>query len=63
MVEIQFTIAADGSVENLHTLAGHPLLAAAVTRAVSRWTFQPMRVNRRPAPLTTEMSVRFVLTP
>jgi TonB family protein len=59
LVELQLTIAADGSVQSPQILSGHPLLAQDVAETVSHWTFQSMRVNGRPVPMTTEMTLRF----
>jgi len=59
LVELQLTIAADGSVQSPQILSGHPLLTKDIAETVSHWTFQSMRVNGRPMPRTTEMTIRF----
>ena len=59
LVEVELTIAADGSVQNPQILSGHPLLTRDVAETVSQWTFQSMRVNGRPVPRTTGMTLRF----
>jgi TonB family protein len=58
-VELQITIAADGSVQSPQVLSGDPLLTRDVAEAISNWTFQSMRVNGRPVPRTTEITLRF----
>jgi len=61
LVELQITIAEDGSVQSPRVLSGDPLLRAGLAEAVSHWVYQPMRVNGKPVPMTTEMAIRFTL--
>jgi TonB family protein len=61
-VELQITIAEDGSIQNPHVLSGHPQLVQGLTEGIGHWTFRSMRVNGRPVPLTTEMTLRFDIT-
>ena len=62
-VELQVTIAEDGSVQSPRVLSGDPLLRAGLTEEISKWVYQPMRVNGKPVPMTTELAIRFNLTP
>jgi hypothetical protein len=62
LVEMQFTIAEDGSVKSPHVLSGDPLLRAGLTEEVSKWVFQPLRVDGKPVPMTTELTLRFNLS-
>jgi len=63
MVEMQFTIAEDGSVKSPRVVSGDPLLRAGLTEEVSKWVFQPMRVDGKPVPMTTELTIQFNLKP
>lgn len=40
-VSLDVSVAADGSVQSVKTLSGHPLLAAAACDAVGQWKFDP----------------------
>jgi TonB family protein len=61
LVEMQLTIAEDGSVQNERVLSGDPLLRAGLAEEVSHWVYQPLRVNGKPVPMTTELAIRFNL--
>jgi len=63
LVEMEFTIAEDGSVKSPRVVSGDPLLRAGLTEEVSKWVFQPMRVDGKPVPMTTELTIRFNLNP
>jgi TonB family protein len=62
LVEMQLTIAEDGSVKSPRVLSGDPLLRAGLTEEVSKWVFQPLRVDGKPVPMTTELTLRFNLS-
>jgi outer membrane biosynthesis protein TonB len=61
VVEMQLTIAEDGSVQSPRVVSGDPLLRAGLTEEVSKWVYQPLRVNGKPVPMTTELVIRFNL--
>lgn len=63
LVEMQFTIAEDGSVKSPRVVSGDPLLRAGLTEELSKWVFQPMRVDGKPVPMTTELTLQFNLKP
>ena len=63
MVEMQLTIAEDGSVQSPRVVSGDPLLRAGLAEEVSKWVYQPLRVNGRPVPMTTELAIKFNLNP
>ena len=42
---------------------GDPLLRAGLTEEVSKWVFQPLRVDGKPVPMTTELTIKFNLNP
>ena len=61
VVEMQLTIAEDGTVQSPRVLSGDPMLRAGLTEEVSKWVYQPMRVNGKAVPMTTELAIRFNL--
>jgi protein TonB len=60
-VKIQAIIAADGSIGNLRTMSGPPLLTAAALDAVSRWRYQATLLNGKAVEVITEIDVIFSL--
>ena len=60
---MQVTIAEDGSVQSPRMVSGDPLLQAGLAEAISKWVYQPMRVNGKPVPMTTELAIKFNLSP
>jgi protein TonB len=50
-VTVEFTVGVDGSVHNVQVMAAQPhgIFDATVVRTVSRWQFEPFRVNGQPA--------------
>jgi protein TonB len=60
---VRFTaiIAADGTVENLQLISGHPLLVSAAQAAVSRWLYRPTLLNGVPVEVITQVDVGFRL--
>jgi TonB family protein len=62
-VEMQLTIAEDGSVQSPRVLSGDPRLRNGLAEEISQWVYQPLRINGKPVPMTTELAIRFYLTP
>jgi protein TonB len=60
-VRLEAVIAADGRIQNLKVLAGHPLLVKAALEAVARWRYQPTLLNGEPVEVVTEIDVNFSL--
>jgi len=60
-VRLEALIAADGRIQNLKVLAGHPLLVGAALEAVARWRYQPTLLNGEPVEVVTEIDVNFSL--
>ena len=60
-VVLQAIIGRDGTIENLHTLSGHPLLVPAAVRAVQQWRYRPYVLNGEPIEVETQVTVNFVL--
>jgi TonB family protein len=63
VVEMQVTIAEDGSVQNPRILSGDPLLTAGLAEQISKWIYEPNLVRGKPRPMTTELAIRFDLNP
>jgi protein TonB len=62
-VILQATIGKDGTVENLHLISGHPMLAPAAIDAVRQWRYKPYYLNSEPIEVETTITVNFTLTP
>jgi len=60
-VVLEVQVAEDGSVSNIRTLSGEPVLAAAATEAVRSWRYQPYRRHDHPAQFQTDVTLSFVL--
>jgi periplasmic protein TonB len=61
-VLLRATIGKDGSIENLHLLSGHPMLAQAAVEAVRQWRYRPYFLNGEPVEVETQVTVNFVLS-
>jgi TonB family protein len=59
VLEVQVT--KDGSVSNIRTLSGDPLLAAAASNAVRNWRYQPYRQHNQPSSFQTDVTLSFTL--
>jgi protein TonB len=60
-VQLEAIIAKDGSIQNLHVIKGHPLLAQAAIDAVSQWRYEPTLLNNDPVEVVTLINVVFKL--
>jgi protein TonB len=60
-VRLEAVISTDGTIQNLRTLAGHPLFVKAAIDAVARWRYQPTLLNGDPVEVITEIDVNFAL--
>lgn len=60
-VVLQAIVAADGRVQRVHVISGHPLLAGAARSAVAHWRYRPFLLNGTPVPMQTEIKVDFKL--
>jgi TonB family protein len=58
-VVLRVVVGADGSVENLTTVSGDPVLAGAATDAVRQWRFRPFSRNGRAQGFQTQVTVSF----
>jgi len=60
-VVLHVQVAEDGSVANIRTLSGDPILANAAIEAVRNWRYQPYLQLDRPAQFQTEVTLNFAL--
>ncbi|HEY7095528.1 MAG TPA: TonB family protein [Terriglobales bacterium] len=61
-VVLQAEISKDGSIENLHLISGHPMLAPAAIDAVKQWKYKPYFLNGEPVEVETQITVIFSLS-
>jgi protein TonB len=61
-VVLHVQVAEDGSVANIRTLSGDPILADAAIEAVRNWRYQPYRQHDRPAQFQTDVTLTFALS-
>jgi protein TonB len=60
-VVLQALISKDGTIENLHLVSGHPMLAPAAIEAVKQWKYKPYFLNGEPVEVETTINVNFTL--
>jgi protein TonB len=58
---LQATIAKTGEIQNLHAIAGPPLLQGAALDAVNQWQYKPYLLNGEPVEVETTVNVIFSL--
>jgi protein TonB len=54
-------IGKDGRVLNMKLLSGHPALAKAAMKAVSKWRYKPLLLKGVPVEVMTEVDINFKL--
>jgi len=60
-VKVSVLIGADGHVENIRLVSGHPLLAPAALQAVRQWVFEPTQVQGNAVKVITQITIPFDL--
>jgi TonB family protein len=60
-VRLEVVIDKDGKVQDMKLLNGHPILAKAAMKAVSKWRYQPSLLRGEPVEVVTEVDVNFAL--
>jgi TonB family protein len=58
-VVLDVHIGGDGAVQDVQVISGPSELAQASIDAVKQWRFKPLRVNGRPAPMQTRVTLNF----
>lgn len=61
-VVLQAVIGKDGSIRNLQTISGHPMLIQSAIDAVRQWRYKPYLLNGDPVEVDTQIHVNFTLT-
>lgn len=60
-VVLEALIGRDGSMEKVHLVSGHPMLAQAAIQAVSQWRYKPYILNNEAIEVETQITVNFIL--
>jgi len=60
-VKLEALISADGTIQGLKVIGGHPLLVQAAVDTVARWRYQPTLLNGEAVEVQTEIDVVFTL--
>ncbi len=61
-VILQAVISKTGTIENLHLVQGHPMLAPSAIEAVKQWRYRPYLLNGEPVEVETQIEVKFSLS-
>jgi periplasmic protein TonB len=61
VVRLDAIINKDGTIQDLKTISGHPLLVKAALDAVHTWRYQPTLLQGQPVEVSTEIDVNFLL--
>jgi TonB family protein len=61
-VRFRVILNADGTVQNLQLVSGHPLLVRAARDAVQQWVYRPTLLNGEPVEVETTVDVNFTLS-
>jgi TonB family protein len=60
-VRLHAILAKDGTIQQLETVSGHPLLVQAALDAVRQWRYQPTLLNGDPVEVDTTIDIVFAL--
>jgi protein TonB len=52
-------LGADGTVEQIQIISGHPLLTQSVIDAVRQWRYKPTLIDGAPVEVETQVSIEF----
>jgi protein TonB len=61
-VLLRAIISRTGTIENLQTISGHPMLVGAAIDAVRQWRYRPYILNGDPVEVETQVTVKFLLS-
>jgi protein TonB len=62
VVHLAAVISANGTIQDLKVISGHPLLIPAAIEAVKQWVYQPTLLNGEPVEVQTQIDVNFTLS-
>ena len=63
IVVLEATLTAQGTVEEIRVISGHPLLVEAAIAAVKQWQYEPTLLNGVPVPVILTAKVHFNRAP
>ena len=63
LVVLEATLTAQGTVEEIRVISGHPLLIEAAIECVRQWQYEPTYLNGIPVPVILTAKVHFNKTP
>jgi protein TonB len=63
LVVLEATLTAQGTVEEIKVISGHPLLVEAAINCVRQWQYEPTYLNGVPVPVILTAKVHFVQAP
>lgn len=61
-VVLRAIVSKKGTIEQLTTVSGHPMLVGSALDAVRQWRYRPYLLNDEPIEIETEITVNFVLS-
>jgi protein TonB len=61
VVQLAAIIGKDGTIQELHSLSGPPLLIQAAMDAVKQWVYRPTLLNGQPVTVETTIDINFTL--
>jgi protein TonB len=62
-VILEATLTAQGTVEEIRVMSGHPLLIPAAIDCVKQWQYEPTYLNGVPVPIILTAKVHFLKAP
>jgi periplasmic protein TonB len=62
VVHLAAVISANGTIQDLKVISGHPLLIPSALEAVKQWVYQPTLLNGEPVEVQTQIDVNFTLS-
>jgi protein TonB len=62
-VTLEATLTADGSVNEIRVISGHPLLVEAAVECVKQWRYEPTMLNGTPVAVILTAKVNFERAP
>jgi protein TonB len=63
VVVLEATITAQGTVDEIRVISGHPLLVDSAIECVKHWLYEPTLLNGTPVPVILTARVRFERAP
>ena len=62
-VVLEATLTAQGTVDEIRVISGHPLLVQAAIDCVRQWIYEPTYLNGDPVPVILTAKVHFMTAP